>query len=72
MPVSRGTRYKLELDTEKQGQCRCNNARLTESRSTGSVELLMMPKELLLSGLECSKAWLVFRYEISDLLLPVC
>jgi len=44
------------MDTEKQGQCRRDNKRLTESGDDGSEQLLMMPTESLsgelLSGSE--------------------
>ena len=52
--------------------------RLTESENARSKQLLVMPTESLidrewqpgelLSRLKCSKAHLVFRYEISDFL----
>jgi len=35
------------MDTEKQRQCRHDDARLTESRNTGSEQLLVMPTESL-------------------------
>ena len=64
-------------DTKEQRQHRRNNVRLTKSGNARSEQLLMIPtKQLIdwelvsrrfLSGLECSKAQLVFRYEISDL-----
>ena len=41
------------MDTEKQRQCRHDNARLTESRDAWSKQLLMMPTESLLTNGEC-------------------
>jgi len=35
------------MDTEKQRQHRCNNARLTKSGNTRSKQLLVVPTELL-------------------------
>ena len=35
------------MDTEKQRQCRCNDARLTESGNTRSEQLLVVPTESL-------------------------
>ena len=35
------------MDTEKQRQCRCNNARLTESGNARSEQLLVAPTESL-------------------------
>jgi len=61
------------MDTEKQRQCRCDDTRLTKSGNTRSEQLLVVPTEsqrvAALRALEwigMSKAWLVFRYEISD------
>jgi len=73
----------IEIDTEKQRQYRCDDVRLTNSRNAKSKQLLMMPIESLTNckglpgelfrALECSKAHLVFTYEISDLLqINVC
>ena len=45
------------MDTEKQRQCRCNDARLTENGNTRRA----------LEWIGMSKTWLVFRYEISHL-----
>ena len=62
------------MDTEKQRQRRCDDARLTESGNARTKQLLVVPTEsltnrewlpgVLLNGLE---ARLVFRYEMSDL-----
>jgi len=51
------------MDTKKQRQCRCDDARPTESRNARNEKLLVMPTESLtnrewlpgelLSGLEC-------------------
>jgi len=62
------------MDTEKQRQCRRDDARLTESGNASSEQLLMVPTESLtnrvwLEWIRTSKARLVFRYEISDLFL---
>ena len=62
------------MDTEKQRQRRHDDARLAESGNARSEQLLVMPTELL-----TNRKWLpgelwsglVFRYEISDLLLLV-
>ena len=53
------------MDTEKQGQYRCDNVRLTDSGNARREQLLMMPTELLinrewlsgelLSGSECRR-----------------
>jgi len=62
------------METEKQRQCRCNDMRLTESGDTRSEQLLVIPTESLsnrewLPGeLLTGSEWIVFRYEISDLL----
>ena len=61
------------MDTEKQRQCRRDDARLTESGNARSEQLLVVPTELLtnrvwLEWIRTSKAQLVFRYEISDLI----
>ena len=37
------------MDTEKQRQCRCDNARLTKSGNARSEQLLVVPTELLTS-----------------------
>ena len=60
------------MDTEKQRQCRRDDARLTESGNARSEQLLIMPTESLtnrvwLEWIRTSKARLVFGYEISDL-----
>ena len=57
------------MDTEKQRQRRCDDASLTESRNARSEQLLVVPTKSLTNSvwLGTSKAWLVFRYEISDL-----
>ena len=39
--------YEFEMDTEKQRQRRCKDARLTESRNARSKQLLLMPRDLL-------------------------
>jgi len=54
------------MDTEKQRQCRGDNARLTESGNARSEQLLVVPTESL-EWIRTSKARLVFRYDISDL-----
>jgi len=61
------------MDTEKQRQRRHDDARLTKSRNARSEQLLMVPTESLtnrvwLEWISTSKAQLVNRYEISDLL----
>ena len=61
------------MDTEKQRQCRRDDVRLTESGNARSKQLPVVPTELLtnrvwLEWIRMSKAWLVFRYEVSDLL----
>ena len=66
--MSRLASYECKIDTEKQRQCRRNDARLTKSRNARSEQLLVMPTESLtdwewlpgelLSGLECSNVWL--------------
>jgi len=38
---------QFEIDTEKQRQRRCNDARLTKSRNARSEQLLMVPTESL-------------------------
>jgi len=69
------------MDTEKQKQCRYDDARLAESRNARSEKLLVMATlrvanqqrmaaRRALEWIGTSKARLVFRYEISDL-LPV-
>jgi len=63
------------MDTEKQRQHRRDDARLTERGNARSEQLLMVPMEsltnrVLLEWIRTSKALLVFRYEISDLLMP--
>jgi len=55
------------MDTEKQRQCRRDDARLTESKNARSEQLLMVPTELLtnrewllgerLSGSEQRPGW---------------
>jgi len=62
------------MDTEKQRQHRCDDARLTESGNARSEQLLVVPTESLtnrvwLEWIRMSKARLVFRYEISDMLI---
>jgi len=37
------------MDTEKQGQRRCDDVRLTESVNARREQLLMMPTELLIN-----------------------
>ena len=70
------------MDTEKQKQCRYDDARLAESGNARSEQLPVMPTlrvanqqrmaaRRALEWVGTSKARLVFRYEISDLLLPV-
>ena len=64
------------MDTEKQRQCRQDDARLTENGNARSEQLFVVPtgslsnREWLLKALEwirTSKAQLVFGYEIPDL-----
>ena len=63
------------MDTaEKQRQCRRDDARLTKSGNARSKQLLVMPMEyprnrVWLEWIRASKAWLVFRYELSDLFM---
>jgi len=67
------------MDTEKQRQRRCDDVRLTESGNARTEQLLVVLKELLtnrewharkaLEWIRASEARLVFRYEISDLLI---
>ena len=64
------------MDTEKQRQRIRDDTRLTESGDTRSGQLLVVPTESLtnrvwLEWIRTSKAWLVFRYETSDLLFTV-
>ena len=66
------------MDTKKQRQCRCDDARLTKSGNARSKQLLMVPSEspankvwLEFEWIRMSKARLVFRYEISDLLFLI-
>jgi len=70
------------VDTEKQRQRRCDNARLIESRNARSEQLLVVSTESLtnreimaarraLEWIRTLKARLVFRYEISDLFIFV-
>ena len=60
------------MDTEKQRQCRCDDARLTESRNARSKQLLVMP-ELVTNRIAASRVDqniegpVGFRYETSDL-----
>jgi len=42
--------YEFEIDTEKQRQYRCNDARLTESGNARSKQLLVMPTESLMAA----------------------
>ena len=62
------------MDTEKQRQCRHSDARLTESGNARSEQLLVvhrvtnqhrMAARRALEWIGTSKAWLVFRHEIS-------
>jgi len=62
------------MNTKKQRQRRQDDARLTESGNARSEQLLVVPTESLtnrvwLEWIRTSKARLVFRYEISDLLI---
>ena len=73
------------MDTEKQRQCRRDDARMTENRDVRSEQLLMMPTESLLTNGEwlpiiyaakralewigMSNTRLVFRYEYQTCLM---
>jgi len=65
------------MDTEKQRQCRHDDARLTEGRNAKSEQLLVVPTELtnrerlpgeLLSGSECQRPSWTLDMKLSDLL----
>ena len=70
--------YEIEMDTEKQRQCRRDDARLTESGNARSEQLHIcgayrvanqqrMAAKRALEWIRTSKSRLVYRYEISDL-----
>jgi len=58
------------MDTEKQRQCRCDDARLTESQkravTRGACRVAKEQRMALQESSWASKARLVFRNEISD------